>query len=57
MNWKNLIITVLAALLPVIYALIADKNPGLPIDQTTFINLIMFIVAGVAGWQITKVRK
>lgn len=49
MDWKSIVKMTLAIALPVIYSIIKAKNPDLPITESDFIELIVWIVGSAIG--------
>ncbi len=55
---KALLKAMLTAVLPLIYSMVTDKLPGLPLDANTFSTLIIYIVGLMAGgWQVSNAFK
>lgn len=49
--WKNLLLTMLGILVPLLYSLIVSKFPDIPITQDNFMALIVYFVGLlIGGW-------
>lgn len=51
MYWKNVLLAILMAILPMVYTAITGGHPDFPLDQQSFIALVVWLVGLlVGGW-------
>ena len=54
MNVIDYILMVIGLLAPALWELIKAKNPDLPIDQETFVNVIVYVFSAIFGVKAMK---
>lgn len=53
MTWKNLLYSMLAVLLPLLYSLLLGKYPDFPLNQGETVALLLWLIGLlVGGWNL-----
>jgi xanthosine utilization system XapX-like protein len=54
-EWKAMLKAVAMALVPFFYVWLTNVMPGFPLDENTFLRLLLYLIGfGIGGWQAAK---